>query len=71
MTLKERIDYKKCALVYKSQNSLGPQYLSHMFTPVSEVHGRNIRAAANCDLYKYHPVGTKNYTGKVLDTVVP
>ncbi len=51
MRLKERIDYRKCTLVYKSQNSLGPQYISGMFTPMSEVHSRNTRSAANCDLY--------------------
>ncbi len=51
MTLNERIHYRKCSLVYKLQNSLGPQYLSDMFTPVSEIHGRNTRSAANCDLY--------------------
>ncbi len=52
MTLKERIiDYRKCTLVYKSQNSLSPQYHSDMFTLVSEVHGRNTRSGANCDLY--------------------
>ncbi len=55
MTLKDRIDYRKCILVYKSQNSLGPQYLSDMFKSVSEVHGKNTRSAANCDLYE--PLG--------------
>ncbi len=51
MTLKKIIDYRKCTLVYKSRNSLGSQYLSHKFTSVSEVHARNTRSAANCDLY--------------------
>ncbi len=41
---------RECTFVYKAQNSLGPQYLSDMFTPVSEVHGMNIRSPANCDL---------------------
>ncbi len=52
MAFKERIDYRKCTLIYKAQISLGPQYLSDMSTPVAEleVHGRNTRSAANCDL---------------------
>ncbi len=51
VTLKERIVYRKCTLVCKSQNSLGPQYIPDMFTPVCEVHDRNTRSAINCDLY--------------------
>ncbi len=52
MTIRERNEYRKCILVYKAQNSVGPQYLSYMFKPVSEVHGRSTstRSAANCDL---------------------
>ncbi len=37
-SLKGRIEYRKCTLVYKAQTGLGTQYLWEMFTPVSEVH---------------------------------
>ncbi len=51
MTHKERTEYRQGTLANKAQNSLGPQCLSDMFTPVSEIHGRNTRSVANYDLY--------------------
>ncbi len=42
---------QKMYTFYEAQNDLGPQYLSDMFTPVSEIHGSNTRSAANSDLY--------------------
>ncbi len=68
MTLKERIEYRKCTLVYKAQNSLGPQFRSD--TTVSEVHCRNTSQLVIAT-YMYPLVVTKKCTGKGVDTVVP
>ncbi len=71
-TQRENWSQKKCTLAYKSQYSLGPQCLSDMFTPVSDVHGRNTRAAANCDLYVGGGGGeTKKGTAKGFGYCMP
>ncbi len=58
ITLKERIKYRKCTLVFKTYKSQRPRYPCDMFTTVSEVHGRITESAANSDLYV--PSGRQN-----------
>ena len=51
LTVKERRDYLTLVTVYKSLNSLAPNYQSDLFTYVSDVHERTTRQSKNSDLY--------------------
>ena len=51
LTVKERRDYLTLVIVYKSLNSLAPNYQSDLFTYVSDVHERTTRQSQNSDLY--------------------
>ena len=47
MPLRDRIDYKRATLVYKSLNDLAPQYCRNMFKHVKDVNSRCTRLSSD------------------------
>ena len=51
-TIRERIEFRKVMMVYKSQNGLAPKYITELFgTKVADVHKQNTRSCSRGDLY--------------------
>ena len=46
-TKEQRVQYHTCTMVYKALNGLAPEYISDVFTKVSESHVRNLRSVDN------------------------
>ena len=44
LTFPKRVQYHSCTMVYKAINDLAPEYISDMFTKVSDSHIRNLRS---------------------------
>jgi hypothetical protein len=51
MPIKDRIEYRKVTMVYRSINNLAPSYMRNMFTFVRDVNRRNTRSSERSDLY--------------------
>ena len=47
LTFPQRVQYHTCTMVYKALNGLAPEYISDVFTKVSESHMRNLRSVDN------------------------
>ena len=43
----KRVQYHSCTMVYKALNGLAPEYISDIFTNVSDSHMRNLRSIDN------------------------
>ena len=47
LTFPKRVQYHSCTMVYKAINDLAPDYISDIFTKVSDSHIRNLRSVDN------------------------
>ncbi len=55
MTVQERADFHSTCLIYKSQNSIAPQYLVDHFNNISENHNYNTRSSTSGDIKLANP----------------
>ena len=60
LTFTQRVQYHTCTMVYKALNGLAPEYISDVFTKVSESHVRNLRSVDN-DLLRVPSSRTSYY----------
>lgn len=60
LTFPKRIEYHTCVMIYKAQNDLAPEYISNLFTKISDVHDRNLRCVNN-DLLRVPKSRTSYY----------
>ena len=51
MSVKDRVEYRRTVMVYRSLNGTAPQYMKDMFTNVSDVSSRNTRYVDSSRLY--------------------
>ena len=51
LSIRQRVDFKICLMVYKAQHDLSPVYLTEMMKPTSMIpRRRDLRSASRCDL---------------------
>ena len=51
MPIRDRFNYRKAIMVFKSRNKLTPVYMTEMFKTIGETHSRVTRASQREDLY--------------------
>lgn len=60
MTFRDRIQYQKAILMYKTFNNKAPQYLSNLFQHTSDTHNCNLRSVST-GLLQVHKPNTELY----------
>ena len=76
MIFPERVKFQKAIIMYKIFNGQAPSYLTESFTPVSNIHDRNLRSSSNEQLYVPKPKTelfrkTLTYSGSVIWNSIP
>ena len=51
----ERVQYRKCILMFKSFNNLAPTYLTNKFAYTNDIHNLDLRSVTNQNLYAPKP----------------
>ena len=47
LSIENRLKYNKAVITYRALNNLTPDYLSELFTPLSEIHSLNLKSSEN------------------------
>ena len=47
LTFPKQVHYHSCTIVFKALHCLAPEYISDIFTKVSDSHSRNLRSVDN------------------------